>query len=92
MDKPIDRRRAQVKWIVNDEDGGCSFDGAQLAVLMDIRDQLESINNKLNCYRIPRGLDALHEIALDIRRKLRASRKSAKESKDNATQDHALGK
>lgn len=35
---------------------------ASVAVLMDIRDELQSINRKLGCYRVSRALDAVDRI------------------------------
>jgi hypothetical protein len=68
-----DTRRKNVDWTVCKDGGGMSFDAAQLAVLMDIRDELKGIRSLMNCYRIPRALDALHEVGQDIRRKKRAA-------------------
>lgn len=39
-----DRRRKDVNWTAADKDGATSMDGAQLAVLMDIRDELQTMN------------------------------------------------
>jgi hypothetical protein len=43
-------------------DGSVSNSDAHLAVLMDIRDELQSINRKLDCHRIPKALDAIGRI------------------------------
>lgn len=48
---------------------------AQLTVLMDIRDELKQINRQLGCYRIPRALDAMHELGVKLRREKRNRRK-----------------
>ena len=55
-----DRRKRNVSWLVADEHGSCkSVEHAQLAVLMDIRDELQELNALLRCtetQRIPRYL------------------------------------
>lgn len=33
--------------------------GAQLDVLMDIRDELKQLNRTLSCYRVQQGMDAM---------------------------------
>lgn len=69
-----DTRRKNCNWIVaSDDERAKSIEHIQVAVLMDIRDELQSINSKLGCYRIPRALDALIEVGRDIRRKKRAA-------------------
>lgn len=65
-----------VEWIMPEV--VANVDQAQLAVLMDIRDELKGIRALLNCSRIPKALDALREVGVDIRRKQRAKRKRAK--------------
>lgn len=52
-----DTRRKNINWTLSD--GSISYDGAQLAVLMDIRDELQAIRARLDCYEtreIPRTL------------------------------------
>lgn len=81
-----DRRKRNLNWCVANESGGI-YDGPMdyraLAVLMDIRDELQAINSKLNCYRIPRALDAITELGADARRRKRlaAKRRKAKRAK-----------
>lgn len=41
------------------ESGLNTWEQVNVALLMDIRDQLRSINARLSCYRIPRALDAV---------------------------------
>lgn len=38
------------------------MDGAKLALLMDIRDELKELNNKLDCFRVRRMLDTVQRI------------------------------
>lgn len=62
-------------------DESVTYEQAQLAVLMDIRDELKAINGRLNCYRIPRALDAMYELGVEARRRKRlaaAKRKKAR--------------
>lgn len=63
-----DKRRKNVNWTTCRDDGGISFDGAQLAVLMDIRDELQAIRRRLDCPRIPQALDAAVEAAAATKR------------------------
>lgn len=55
-----DRRRKDTNWLLNLNDDGSAQPGqASLAVLMDIRDELKRINQRLDCIetiRIPRYL------------------------------------
>lgn len=58
-------RHKNLQWDVPDN----SFEGAQLAVQMDIRDALLDLNGLLRCYRIPAALDALAELGKQAKRK-----------------------
>jgi len=55
-----DRRRKNVNWKVAEEDGSIpSWERVSIAVLMDIRDELQALNARLGCIetlRIPRYL------------------------------------
>lgn len=63
-------------WGVNCDEGDVTtFAGATLAVLMDIRDELQALNRKAGCHRIPRALDALHELGIEARRRKRNRKK-----------------
>lgn len=58
----MDRRRKDTTWTVNTDTGTVTFDGAQLAVLMDIRDELKKLNTVFQCrnfQNIPRKLDRI---------------------------------
>lgn len=57
----VDRRKKDVAWWVADDNGQTSLMQAQLAVLMDVRDELKKLNGLLHCpnfQNIPRKLDA----------------------------------
>lgn len=43
----------------------------QIALLMDIRDTLQSIDAKLGCHRIPKALDAVVRIDRRIAKKVK---------------------
>ncbi len=45
----VNRRWANAGWQVADERGNLHQGGAQLAVLMDIRDELQRLNGLLHC-------------------------------------------
>lgn len=56
----LDARKKNAQWLLNvDANNKVSTDDAQLAVLMDIRDELQQINRMLGCHRIPKALDAV---------------------------------
>lgn len=80
-------RRANILWTIP-ETGSVDHAEAQLAVLMDIRTELKTNNEHLaallslaQCYRIPRGLDAMIELGAEARRKKRAAAKKRKAAK-----------
>jgi len=69
-----DRRRKHVGWAVADSAGNLYSsvkDGAMLAVLMDIRDELQRLNELLHCRNF---LDVPHTLRR-IDRRLATSRK-----------------
>jgi hypothetical protein len=45
----VDRRCRNWNWKVTDSNDLVTWDGARLAVLMDIRDELRKLNMLLNC-------------------------------------------
>ena len=50
----VDTRKKNVNWRLNvNADGTVPNYDAHLAVLMDIRDELQALNRLANCYRIP---------------------------------------
>lgn len=59
-----------------------NWEQVHAAILMDIRDELQAINNKLGCYRVSGALDAIrimHKTGVKIR-------KPAKRKKEGAAQ------
>jgi hypothetical protein len=75
----ISTRHKNTTWTIpNNANGTTPYEGAQLAVLMDIRDELQSLVRLANCYRIPRALDAMIELGAEARRKKRALAKRRK--------------
>lgn len=74
-----DTRRKNTNWTL--PTSGFDWDHAKMAMLMDIRDELQTLNRLANCYRIPRALDAMYEIGKDIRRKKRLAAKRLKAKK-----------
>jgi hypothetical protein len=71
-----DTRRKNANWNVGERI--TDWQQCHLAVLMDIRDELQAINRSLGCYRIPRALDAMHEMGVDLRRRKRLAAKKRK--------------
>jgi len=75
MSNQRDTRRANVNWsIPRNEAGTVSWDGAKMAVLMDIRDELRKLNRLLHCdnfLRIPMKLD---QIERNTKKKRRSAR------------------
>lgn len=69
-------KHANGAWTI--PDSGLSLEHAQLAVLMDIRDEMQAIRRLAECPRIPRALDAMHELGVEARRKKRAAAKRRK--------------
>ena len=79
-----DTRYKNLAWIIP-SGGNPSFEGAQLAVLMDIRDELQRLNELLHC---PNFIDIplmLDEIVINTRPKRRTTatkrRKPARDAK-----------
>lgn len=58
-----------------------TWEHVPIALLMDIRDELRAIRSLANCYRIPRALDAMHEMGVELRRKKRALAKRRRSKK-----------
>lgn len=76
-----DTRRKNVIWSLPTAPGNFHWEHVQVAVLMDIRDQLQQLNRQASCFRIPRALDAMYELGVEARRRKRlaaAKRKKAK--------------
>jgi hypothetical protein len=71
-----DKRKKNVIWnLATNPDGTTPHGDAELAVLMDIRDELQQLNRILNCnnfLRIPAVLDAISKNTKPKRRRRRA--------------------
>ena len=69
----IDTRQKNSRWGLNPSlGGGFATDQAQLAVLMDIRDELQSLNRRMDCAEtlsIPRVLEKIRKNTTPKRRK-----------------------
>lgn len=75
-------KHADVAWTIDTLPGGTiASTDAHLAVLMDIRDELQAIRRLAGCFRIPRALDAMYELGIEARRKKRAQTKKRKSQK-----------
>lgn len=80
-----DRRRKNVEWNIADENGGIpTWDRVGIAVLMDIRDELQRLNSLLHCGNfigIPHELRQLRPIARMARRANTTAAKRRKAAK-----------
>jgi hypothetical protein len=76
-----DRRHANKEWVVCDGVTNVTFDGAQLAVLMDIRDQLKILNNLLHCQNFIDIPWKLERVARNTAKLERVARNTAKPRK-----------
>lgn len=73
-----DRRHANKDWCVGDEKGELYVnirEGAILATLMDIRQELRSLNRVMQCYRVATGFEALSRIDKRLAKKISLQRK-----------------
>lgn len=65
MGNEVDRRKKDTNWYITDGNGSAYTEirqGAILATLMDIRDEMKKLNRVFECYnfqRIPRVLDRI---------------------------------
>jgi len=73
----MDNRKKNANWNLGEV---TTWEQVAVAVLMDIRDEMQSVRREVsgihslaNCYRIPRALDAMHELGAEARRKKRAA-------------------
>lgn len=72
-------RHADVAWNINTlPSGKIANEDAHLAVLMDIRDELQTLRRLAQCHRIPRALDAMTELGIEARRRKRLAAKKRK--------------
>ena len=68
----LDRRRKDETWAVCSEiNPDMTFDGAQLAVLMDIRDELKRLNTLLHCPNFVEFPHILRRIRLNTTKRKR---------------------
>lgn len=74
----VERRWRNAPWFVADQEGKMYTDGSQLAVLMDIRDELQALNRLLNCYNFTNIPLTLREIRTATRKTARNTEKKTK--------------
>lgn len=73
-----DRRKANVNWWPADENGDVpSWERVNLAVLMDIRDELRTIRGLLRCHNTLSIPDSLRRIARNTAKPKRKAKKRA---------------
>lgn len=65
----VDRRKRDADWLVTDEQGTPYGRGAHLAVLMDIRDELKKLNNRLSCWEVTEGFRSIRKNYLYMRKR-----------------------
>lgn len=77
-----DRRQKDKNWIVTEEDGTVrTWEQVQVALLMDIRDELKRLNNVLQCpnfIAVPSKLDLIRQELKEVRRNTRKRKRVAK--------------
>jgi len=71
-----DTRKRNLNWNVGEKI--TEWNQCNLAVLMDIREELQAIRRLGECYRVARGFDAMIELAAEARRKKQAAEKKRK--------------
>jgi hypothetical protein len=58
-------------WHLADANGNiATWQHVQIAVLMDIRRELQQLNRTLSCHRVPSSMDALHRIDRRLQKKI----------------------
>ncbi len=69
-----DTRRANKTWSICEpnDSGPVSFDAAQLAVLQDIRDELQTIRRLAECHNVRAGFIAMQRLEKRWRKKKRS--------------------
>lgn len=87
----MNTRKKNINWQNSNDDGTADWNHAKVAVLMDIRDELQQINRFLSCYRIPKALDAMIEIGVDLRRKKRVAATKRKNAKKRQSREATHG-
>jgi len=60
-------RKKDVEWNVGEES---TFDGAKLAVLMDLRDELKKLNALMHCSNVIKGFRALQRLDKRLAKKV----------------------
>jgi hypothetical protein len=70
-DNMIDTRHRNVEWNVGEKP---SYDGVKVAVLMDIRDELQGIKAILNCHNALAIPELLRKIASNTTKKKRVKK------------------
>lgn len=78
MPMSIDRRQKNMEWAVRDEEGNYYKNGVQLAVMMDIRDELQRLNALLHCYNATSMPATLREIRTAVNKIARNTTKKKK--------------
>ena len=74
----VDRRKKNINWNVADERGNMynSVNAASLAMLLDIRDELQTLNKLLGCHNfvnLPQTLKGLRRDFAQMRREQKRS-------------------
>lgn len=65
-----DTRRKNANWKLNVNDNGTVPHGdAELAVLMDIRDELQAIRSQVECHNVQLGFIAMQRLDKHLRKK-----------------------
>lgn len=75
-----DNRLRNVKWAPGEDGKAPTWERVIVAVLLDLRDELQALNQTLGCYRVGRMTDDVHRIERRIAKHLplRAAKKKAR--------------
>lgn len=70
------RKHKDVEWTLPTSDGGALTDWqkVEIAVLMDIRDELKELNATLSCYRVRRMSDDINRIDRRLQKRMPLSK------------------
>jgi len=77
-----DTRKKNINWMINvDANGRVSNENARLAVLMDIRDELQHLNRRMDCWEVTEGFRSIRKNYLYTRKRWPLEKKAKRRRK-----------